>query len=124
MNRAAGLPNGLANLGDTIRVIDRDGTNLGCMIVAEAQKFASEQGGELFVIEPTATPPVVHIVLVRKRGWSETCPTFAPPTRWFGPASIRTVSGKRLLIRKRSQPGDGCHGLVGSFLVNLFQPRL
>lgn len=66
MNRGAGLPGGLANLGDTVRVIDRDGTDLGLMIVAEAQKLASEQGAELFVIERTAKPPVVRIVLVRK----------------------------------------------------------
>jgi translation initiation factor IF-3 len=66
MNRGAGLPGGLANLGDTVRVIDRDGTDLGLMIVAEAQKLASEQGAELFVIERTTKPPVVRIVLVRK----------------------------------------------------------
>lgn len=65
MNRGAGLPGGLANLGDTVRVIDRDGTDLGLMIVAEAQKRASEQGAELFVIERTAKPPVVRIVEVR-----------------------------------------------------------
>jgi translation initiation factor IF-3 len=66
MNRGGTLPGGLANLNDTVRVIDRDGTDLGLMIVAEAQKLASEQGAELFVIEHTATPPVVHIVIVRK----------------------------------------------------------
>jgi len=48
------------------RVIDRDGADLGLMIVAEAQKRASEQGAELFVIERTAKPPVVRIVEVRK----------------------------------------------------------
>ena len=66
MNRGAGLPGGLANLGDTVRVIDRDGTDLGLMIVAEAQKRASQQAAELFVIERTAKPPVVRIVEVRK----------------------------------------------------------
>jgi len=66
MNRAAGLSGGLANLGDTIRAIDRDGADLGLMIVAEAQKRASEQGAELFVIARTAKPPVVRIVEVRK----------------------------------------------------------
>jgi translation initiation factor IF-3 len=66
MNRGAALPGGLANLGDTVRVIDRHGTDLGLMIVAEAQKRASEQGAELFVIERTTKPPVVHIVEVRK----------------------------------------------------------
>ena len=66
MNRDAGLPGGLANLGDTVRVFDRDGTDLGLMIVAEAQKLASEQGAELFVSERTAKPPVVRIVVVRK----------------------------------------------------------
>ena len=34
MNRAAGLSGGLANLGDTIRFIDRDGADSGLMIVA------------------------------------------------------------------------------------------
>ena len=53
-------------MGDTVRVIARDGTDLGLMMVAEAQKAASEQGAELFVIAPTAKLPVVRIVLVRK----------------------------------------------------------
>jgi len=66
MSRDGALPGGLANLGDTIRVIDRDGTDLGFMIVAEAQKLASEQGAELIVIAPTARPPVTRIVVVRK----------------------------------------------------------
>jgi len=66
MNRGTGLPGGLANLGDTIRVIDRDGSDLGLMIVAEAQKRALAQGAELFVIEHTTKPPVVRIVEVRK----------------------------------------------------------
>ena len=66
MKRDSGLPSGLANLGDKIRVIDRDGTDLGLMIVAEAQKRASGQGAELFVIDRTAEPPVVRIVEVRK----------------------------------------------------------
>ena len=66
MNRGAGLPRGLANLGDTVRVFDRDGTDLGPMIVAEAQKLASDQGAKLFVTEPTATPPTVRIFDVRK----------------------------------------------------------
>ena len=66
MNRGAALPGGLANLSDWVRVIDRDGTPLGLMIVAEAQKLASEQGAELFVTDHTAKPPVVRIVIVRK----------------------------------------------------------
>ena len=66
MNRSAGLPGGLANLGDTVRVIARDGAGLGLMIVAEAQRLASEQGAELFVTEPTTRPPVVRIVVVRE----------------------------------------------------------
>ena len=66
MNRDAALPGGLANLSDRVRVIDRDGTPLGLMIVAEAQKLASEQGAELFVTDHTAKPPVVRIVIVRK----------------------------------------------------------
>jgi hypothetical protein len=66
MNRGAGLPDGLASLGDTVRVDDLDGGDLGLMIVAEAQKLASDQGAELFVTEPTAKPAVVWIVLERK----------------------------------------------------------
>lgn len=66
MNRGAGLPRGLANLGDTVRVLDGDGTDLGPMIVAQAQKLASDQLAKLFVTEPTATPPVVRIFHVRK----------------------------------------------------------
>ncbi len=66
MNRGVGLPGGLANLNDMVRVSDRDGTDLGVMIVAEAQKLASDQGAELFVTEHDAKPPVVRIVIVRK----------------------------------------------------------
>ena len=66
MSRGAGLSGGLANLNDIVRVVDRDGTDLGVMIVAEAQKLASEQGAELFVTEHSAKPPVVRIVIVRK----------------------------------------------------------
>ena len=66
MNRGVGLPGGLANLNDTVRVIDRDGRDLGVMIVNEAQRLASEQGAELFVTEHSAKPPVVRIVIVRK----------------------------------------------------------
>jgi translation initiation factor IF-3 len=66
MNRDAGLPGGIANLGDTVRVVDRDGTDLGLMILAEAQRRALEQNGELFVIAREPKPPVLRIVLVRK----------------------------------------------------------
>ncbi len=66
MNRGAGLPLGLANLGDTVRVVDVDGTDLGPMIVAQAQKLASDRDAELFVTEPKASPPVIRIVEVRK----------------------------------------------------------
>ena len=66
MNRGAGLPGGLANLGDTVRVIDPEGHDFGVMIVAEAKKLASDLGAELFVTEPKASPPVVRTVEVRK----------------------------------------------------------
>ena len=66
MNRGAALPGGLANLNDNVQVIDRDGTDLGVMIVGEAQKLASEQGAELFVVDQNAKPPIVRIVIVRK----------------------------------------------------------
>ncbi len=66
MNRGAGLPGGLANLGDSVRVVDLGGHDLGLMIVAEAKKLASELGAELFVSEPKALPPVVRIVEGRK----------------------------------------------------------
>ena len=66
MKRDSRLPGGLANLGDTVLVVDRDGTDLGLMIVAEAQKRASEQGAELFVIARTTNTTVVRIVDVRK----------------------------------------------------------
>ena len=66
MNREATLPGGIANLSDTVHVIDRDGTDLGLMIVAQAQRLASEQGAELFVTEHKAKPPVLRIVIVRK----------------------------------------------------------
>lgn len=66
MNRGGTLPGGIANLNDTVQVIDRGGSDLGRMIVAEAQKVASAQGAELFVVTPEAKPPVVRIVIVRR----------------------------------------------------------
>ena len=59
------MPGGFANLGDRVRVIDRDGTDLGVMIVAEAQRLAAEQGGELVVVEHDGVK-AVRIVLVRQ----------------------------------------------------------
>ena len=66
MNRGFTLTGGLANLGDTVRVIDRDGTDLGLMIVAEAQRLASEQGAELFVLAQAKEATVVRIVQRRE----------------------------------------------------------
>jgi translation initiation factor IF-3 len=66
MNRDGSLGSGLANLSDRVHVIDRDGTDLGFMLVAEAQKLAAQQGGELFVIERERGVTTVRIVLVKK----------------------------------------------------------
>jgi translation initiation factor IF-3 len=61
-----GTLSGLANLNDRVRVIDRDGTDLGFMMVAEAQKIASDQGGELVVIARVKNVTAVRVVLVKK----------------------------------------------------------
>jgi hypothetical protein len=66
MKRSAGLPRGLADLGDTVRVIGLDGADLGLMVVAAALKLAADHQAELLVIEPTASPPVVRVTIVRK----------------------------------------------------------
>ena len=66
MSRDGTLSGGLANLNDRVKVIDRDGTDLGFMIVAEAQKVASDQGAELFVIDRERGVTVVRVVLVKK----------------------------------------------------------
>jgi translation initiation factor IF-3 len=66
VSRDVTLGGGLANLNDRVRVIDRDGTDLGFMIVAEAQKIASDQGGELVIIAHERKVTVVRVVLVRK----------------------------------------------------------
>jgi translation initiation factor IF-3 len=66
MSRDGTLSGGLANLNDRVKVIDRDGTDLGFMIVAEAQKVVSDQGAELVVIERARGVTVVQVVLVRK----------------------------------------------------------
>jgi translation initiation factor IF-3 len=66
MSRDGTLSGGLANLNDRVKVIDRDGTDLGFMIVAEAQKVASDQGAELMVVERKGSITVVRVVLVRK----------------------------------------------------------
>jgi len=65
MNRDVTLPTGLANLSDEVRVFDQNGADLGLMIVTEAQKRASEQGGELFVLSRRAKPSTVRIVIVK-----------------------------------------------------------
>ena len=57
VNRDEALPEGLANLGDTVRVIDRDGTDLGLMIVAEAQKLRRS--------EPHSLEAGLHLCLIR-----------------------------------------------------------
>jgi translation initiation factor IF-3 len=62
MKRSCELGIGLANLGDQVRVVDRDGSALGFMTVVEAQKRASEQHGELVVILRTEKMTVVRIV--------------------------------------------------------------
>ena len=66
MSRDGTLSAGLANLNDRVNVVDRDGTNLGFMMVAEAQKIASDQGAELVVIAREKGVTVVRVVLVKK----------------------------------------------------------
>jgi len=66
MNRGYHLSSGLSNLSDQVRVLDRDGSDLGFMPVAEAQKRASDQAAELAVIERIGNTTVVRIVQVRK----------------------------------------------------------
>ena len=66
MSRDFTLGSELANLSDRVRVIDRDGMDLGFMIVAEAQRCASDQGCELVVIAREARITVVRIVQVKK----------------------------------------------------------
>ena len=66
VNRDYTLGSGLANLSDEVRVIDRDGTDLGYMIVAEAQRLAAQQGGELSVIAREDKVAIVRIVLIKK----------------------------------------------------------
>jgi len=66
MSRDGTLSSGLANLNDRVRVIDHDGTDLGFMIVAEAQKVASDQGAELVVIARDRAITVVRVCLVKK----------------------------------------------------------
>ena len=67
MKRDCALGSGLTNLGDQVRVIDRDGTALGFMMVAEAQRRASEQGGELVVVARRPGMTLVRIVDYRAR---------------------------------------------------------
>lgn len=60
------MPEGLSNLGDTVRVIDRDGSDLGLMIVAAAQQCAARQNGELFVVSDPYEDIIVRIVQRRE----------------------------------------------------------
>jgi len=71
MKRGSDLPGGLSNLGDTVRVIDRDGSDLGMMIVAAAQHCAARQNAELFVVSDPYEDTVVHIVQRREIGGPE-----------------------------------------------------
>ena len=66
MNRDYTLRNGLANLKDRVRVVDRDGMDLGYMTVDKAQRLAAEQGGELSVIAREDKMAIVRIVLIKK----------------------------------------------------------
>lgn len=66
MNRDYTLGSGLANLSETVRVIARDGTDLGYMVLAEAQRLAAEEGGELSVIAREEKVAIVRIVLIKK----------------------------------------------------------
>jgi len=66
VNRDYTLRSGLANLSDQVRVIDRDGTDLGYMTVAKAQRLAAEQGGEVSVIAREDKVAIVRIVLIKK----------------------------------------------------------
>jgi hypothetical protein len=62
MKRGAELGIGLANLSDQVRVEDRDGTSLGLMTVAEAQRRAAQKAGELVAILRLDQLTVVRIV--------------------------------------------------------------
>jgi hypothetical protein len=62
MKRGADLGIGLANLSDQVRLVDRDGTILGFMTVAEAQRRASQKAGELVTILRSDEMTIVRIV--------------------------------------------------------------
>jgi translation initiation factor IF-3 len=66
VNRDYTLSTGLANLSDRVRVIDHNGMDLGYMIVAEAQRLAARQGGELSVIAREGQLAIVRVVLIKK----------------------------------------------------------
>ena len=66
MNTDYTWDNGLSTLNDKVRVIDHDGTDLGYMFVAKAQRLAARQGGELSVIAREDKVAIVRIVLIRK----------------------------------------------------------
>jgi translation initiation factor IF-3 len=68
MKRDCLLPGGLANLGDTIRVIDEARHHAGFMTVAEAQRLALKHGAELIVIARGAKPPVSRLVKAGESG--------------------------------------------------------
>jgi translation initiation factor IF-3 len=48
--------------GDTVRLIDADGTNVGIVSVRDAQERASRQDLDLVEIAPEAQPPVCRIM--------------------------------------------------------------
>jgi translation initiation factor IF-3 len=66
MNRDYTLGGGLANLNERVRVVDRDGMDLGYMTVADAQRLAAEQSGELSVIAREDKVAIVRIVIIKK----------------------------------------------------------
>ncbi len=60
MNRGAALPGGIANLNDTIQVIDRDGTDLGLMICRSTETCARAKRGAIRHNPGRKTPSRPH----------------------------------------------------------------
>ncbi|HEX5219285.1 MAG TPA: hypothetical protein VFZ59_06930 [Verrucomicrobiae bacterium] len=65
MNRDYTWGSGIANRNDRVRVVDCDGMDLGYMSVADAQRRAAEQGGELSVIAREDKLAIVRIVRIK-----------------------------------------------------------
>jgi translation initiation factor IF-3 len=61
-NRGHLLPSGLSDLSQSVRVVGRDGKQIGLLTVMEAMQRAAAEQCELLTVAPDVKPPICRIV--------------------------------------------------------------